>query len=87
MLFSLGLRRFPPIDVLLGIAVGRSPMNDKALQYLLNNFQSQYINFDASSFSAMSFLPATTPLGQAILAKPGEVSIDTKDLANGARFS
>jgi hypothetical protein len=58
MLFTLGLKRFPPIDVLLGIAAGRAPMNQKALDYLLANLQTHYINFDPKVF----------------LAKPGEVS-------------
>ena len=73
MLYSLGLRRFPAIDVLLGIAAGQAPLNEQALQYLLSNIQTHYINFDPSAFSGVSFLPASRPSGQAILAKPGEV--------------
>ncbi|WVF71489.1 hypothetical protein IAT40_006295 [Kwoniella sp. CBS 6097] len=73
MLFSLGLRRFPPIDVLLGIAAGRPPMNEKALQYLLNNIHNHYTLFRADAFSQVSFIPATTAQGESILAKPGEV--------------
>ena len=75
MLYSLGLRRFPPIDVLLGIAAGGAPSNERALQYLLSNFQTHYTDFDPSAFSGVSFLPATGPSGQAILAKPGEVGM------------
>ena len=74
MLFSLGLKRFPPIDVLLGIAAGRPPTNQKALDYLLANLQSHYVNFDPKSFEGVAFLPATLPDGRQILAKPGEVS-------------
>lgn len=73
MLFSLGLRRYPPIDVLLGIAAGPAPMNEKALSYLLANVSSNYINFDPTAFSAVPFIPAITPSGQSILSKPGEV--------------
>lgn len=73
MLFSLGLRRVPPIDVLLGIAAGRSPMNERALQYLLSNVSNHYLNFDPNAFASVSFLPAMSASGQLLLAKPGEV--------------
>lgn len=74
MLFSLGLRRYPPVDVLLGIAAGRAPMNEKALQYLLSHTGSHYVDFNASEYSGVSFIPAKRPNGEAVLAKPGEVS-------------
>lgn len=73
MLFSLGLRRFPPIDVLLGIGAGKPPTNEKALNYLLANTSGHYINFDPGAFSAVAFIPATRRDGQTFLAKPGEV--------------
>ena len=73
MLFSLGLRRYPPIDILLGIAAGRSPTNEKALLYLLANISTHYITFDPTTFGAVSFIPATTSSGEQVLAKPGEV--------------
>ncbi len=74
MLYSLGLRRVPPIDVLLGIAAGRPPMNERALQYLLTSVTTHRVTFDPNAFSGVSFLPASTPSGQTVLAKPGEVS-------------
>ena len=74
MLFTLGLKRFPPVDVLLGIAAGRPPMNQKALDYLLANLQTHYLNFDPKVFEGVAFLPATKPDGTQILAKPGQVS-------------
>nr|XP_031863300.1 uncharacterized protein CI109_001175 [Kwoniella shandongensis]KAA5530372.1 hypothetical protein CI109_001175 [Kwoniella shandongensis] len=73
MLFSLGLRRFPPIDVLLGIAAGRPPTNEKALQYLLANIHTHYPAFRPDAFSQVSFIPALTPAGEKILGKPGHV--------------
>ena len=76
MLFQLGLRRFPPVDVLLGIAAGRPPTNERALRYLLDKFQSQYVTFDANAFSGVPFIPSTSPTGHSVLAKPGEVSPD-----------
>ncbi len=73
MLFTLGLRRFPPIDVLLGIAAGKDPTSTRALLYLLSNISTHYINFDPAAFPAVAFLPAKTPTGDLVLAKPGQV--------------
>ncbi|WWC62006.1 uncharacterized protein I303_104593 [Kwoniella dejecticola CBS 10117] len=73
LLFTLGLRRFPPIDVLLGIAAGRPPANEKALQYLLSNTHNHYPMFRSEAFSEVAFIPATTYVGDNILAKPGRV--------------
>ena len=80
MLLSLGLRKYPPIDILLGIAAGRGPYSERALVYLLANVNVHYINFDPSAFSGVSFLPATTPTGEKVLAEPGEVSPHVLDL-------
>lgn len=73
MLFSLGLRRFPPIDVLLGIAAGPAPLNQKAFDYLLSNLNGSYAGFEPNKFGNVAFIPATSATGNAILAKPGEV--------------
>ncbi|WRT66409.1 uncharacterized protein IL334_003365 [Kwoniella shivajii] len=73
MLFGLGLRRFPPVDVLIGIAAGRPPANEKALQYLLANVHIHYPMFKAGAFSEVAFIPALTSTGESILAKPGRV--------------
>nr|XP_019011143.1 uncharacterized protein I206_04455 [Kwoniella pini CBS 10737]OCF49924.1 hypothetical protein I206_04455 [Kwoniella pini CBS 10737] len=73
LLFTLGLRRYPPIDVLLGIAAGRAPANEKALQYLLVNTHNHYPMFGSEAFSEVAFIPAKTYVGDNILAKPGRV--------------
>lgn len=73
MLFSLGLRRFPPVDVLLGIAAGPAPSNSKALLYLLQNVHSHYIGFDPAQYPNVAFIPARSPSGAEILAMPGDV--------------
>jgi hypothetical protein len=80
MLAGLGLRRFPPVDVLLGIAAGSAPTNAKALNYLLANISTHYINFDPTAFSQVAFIPATRD-GRTFLAKPGEVSCVSQDAA------
>jgi hypothetical protein len=75
MLFTLGLKRYPPIDVLLGIAAGRPPTHEKALQYLLSHMSTQYPTFDPTAFVGVAFIPAKGTDGKAFLAKPGEVSL------------
>ncbi|WVQ80757.1 hypothetical protein IAT38_002862 [Cryptococcus sp. DSM 104549] len=72
MLFSLGLNRFPAIDTLLSIAAGRAPANAKALEYLLANIQTHYPMFKADLYPGVAFIPAVTPSGESILARPGE---------------
>ncbi|KAL7421639.1 hypothetical protein Q5752_003408 [Cryptotrichosporon argae] len=72
MLFSLGLRRFPPIDTLLGIAATKD-RNVVALNYVLAHTSTHYIDFDPMAFHAVAFLPAKSAMGETILAKPGQV--------------
>ena len=74
MLFSLGLKRYPPTAEIVGLAAGRPPVNEKALMFLLNNMGTYYTDFDPNDFPEVSFIPATTATGENILAKPGEVS-------------
>jgi hypothetical protein len=74
MLASLGLRRFPPVDVLLGIAAGAPPTNEKALDYLLAHTSTHYANFDPTAYAQVAFIPATRRDGKTFMAKPGEVS-------------
>ncbi|KLT40935.1 hypothetical protein CC85DRAFT_286971 [Cutaneotrichosporon oleaginosum] len=73
LLYNLGVRRFPPVDVLLGLAAGAPPTSEKAFAYLLNHIHDHYIGFEPRQFSTVSFIPATTATGNAILARPGEV--------------
>jgi hypothetical protein len=73
MLFALGVRRFPPIDVLLGLAADQPHSNPKALPYLLDHINTHYVNFDPSAFANVAFIPAVRPNGKTTLAKPGHV--------------
>lgn len=50
-------------------------MNQKALQFLLANTQTHYLNFDPTTFKRVAFLPAIFPDGKQVLAKPGEASL------------
>lgn len=73
MLYALGLRRFPPVDVLLGIAAGSAPLNKKAFQFLLAHMSGHYAGFEPSQFNNVAFIPAISATGNPMLAKPGEV--------------
>lgn len=73
MLFQLGVRRFPPVDVLVGLAAGQPQSNPHALPYLLEHINTHYIGFDPSAFTQVAFLPAVCPDGKTTLAKPGHV--------------
>lgn len=74
MLFSLGVRRYPPIDVLVGLAADQPHSNKFALPYLLNHIGTHYVNFDPTTFAQVAFLPAVRPNGKTTMAKPGSVS-------------
>lgn len=74
MLFELGLRRFPPIDVLLGIAAGPAPRNEKALAYLLKEMPNHYTTFDPRAYANAAYIPAQRPDHTRTLAKHSEVS-------------
>jgi hypothetical protein len=73
MLFSLGLRRHPNVDTLLGIAASNEPTAEKALAYLLTNMSAQYPAFDPAVYSAVSYIPAKTATGNNTLAKYAQV--------------
>jgi hypothetical protein len=69
-LFKIGLRRHPPLDVLLSLAAGSDePLRGKALRYFLDHFSKHYNNYKAVDFAHLAFVPA---LG-GTLAKPTEV--------------
>ena len=77
MLFSLGVKRFPPIDVLVGLAADQPKPNPFALPFLLENINTHYVGFDPNKFAQIAFLPAVRPNGERTLAKPGHLSDTT----------
>lgn len=72
-MYALGLRRFPPVDVLLGLAAGPAPLNQKAFEYLLTHISGHYAGFEPGQFNNVAFIPAVSATGNPILAKPGDV--------------
>ncbi|EMD37151.1 hypothetical protein CERSUDRAFT_115067 [Gelatoporia subvermispora B] len=72
-LFDLGLRRAPPLSVILKLAAGSDPnIRSLALKYFLDNSAKQYLDYDPNTFTDLAFIPARNN-GVATLAKPGEV--------------
>lgn len=72
-LYNLGLRRIPPMDVLLGLASGSdSKVRGLALRYYLDNANTKYNNYSPLTYANMAFVPAVKDK-QLCMAKPTEV--------------
>ena len=72
-LFSLGLRRAPPLTEILHIAASDNPsMRTKALSFFLDNISNYYSDYDPKNYRDLAFVPAI--LGsEKVLAKPFDV--------------
>lgn len=73
-LYSLGLRGFPPLEVILNLASSLDPkVNALALDYFLDNYVKKYYDYDPMNFAKVAFIPA---LGNKlkILGTPSEVT-------------
>ena len=71
-LFDLGLRRYPPTTVILGIAASDGPERKVALDYFLDNYRQKYGDYTATDHADIAFVPAIHA-GEKKLAKPLEV--------------
>ncbi|EIW60639.1 uncharacterized protein TRAVEDRAFT_119941 [Trametes versicolor FP-101664 SS1] len=72
-LFKLGLRRYPPLPDLIGLAAsGDEKVRSAALKYLLDNYSTRYADYDPNAFSNVPFIPAVKG-GKPCMAKPHEV--------------
>ena len=77
-LFSLGLRRYPPLEVLLKLSTDQDEaLRSTALRYFLDN-TAKYEDYDPDDFSHIAFIPALRPNGEATLGMPGQVFIDSE---------
>ncbi|KAL5514880.1 hypothetical protein ACEPAG_2196 [Sanghuangporus baumii] len=77
-LFSLGLRRYPPLDVLLKLASDQDGfLRSTALRYFLDN-TSKYDDYDPDKFNHLAFVPAERPNGESTLGTPGQVFVDAE---------
>ena len=72
-MYSLGLRRAPPLTELLNITASGDPtVRTKALTFFLDNLSDKYNDYDPQNFRDLAFIPAV--LGsEKMLAKPFEV--------------
>lgn len=80
LLFALGLRRHPTIDVLLQLASTTTSfpsIRAGSLEYLFSHFQEFYhLTYPASESRKLAFLPSIKPDGSAFLASPLEVFLN-----------
>ncbi|KAL5520611.1 hypothetical protein ACEPAF_2612 [Sanghuangporus sanghuang] len=77
-LFSLGLRRYPPLDVLLKLASDQDEsLRSTALRYFLDN-TSKYDDYDPDKFNHLAFVPALRPGGESTLGTPRQVFVDAE---------
>ncbi|KAF9650775.1 hypothetical protein BDM02DRAFT_3140374 [Thelephora ganbajun] len=74
-LFDLGLRRYPPTKVILGIAAKGEPQRTLALNYFLDNHAELYMDYTAYAHAKIAFIPAIHR-DEEKLAKPLEVFLD-----------
>ncbi|KAI0267320.1 hypothetical protein BC834DRAFT_981543 [Gloeopeniophorella convolvens] len=72
-LFSMGLRRAPPLADLLRIASSNNTtVQKKALDFFLDNYTSKYSDYDPVNFHDVAFVPALRG-SEKVLARPLEV--------------
>ncbi|TBU28918.1 hypothetical protein BD311DRAFT_721461 [Dichomitus squalens] len=72
-LFKLGLRRYPPLPELIGLAASKDEATrTAALKYFFDNYTTRYSDYDPENFSNVAFVPAMKDSSR-ILARPHEV--------------
>lgn len=71
-MFNLGLKRYPPTEIILGIAAKVEPQRTVALNYFLDNYVQKYSDYTAEAQANIAFVPAVHK-GQRKLVKPLEV--------------
>jgi hypothetical protein len=73
-IFSLGLRRVPPLPEILRIASSdNSTVRTKALTFFLDNLYDMYPDYNPLKSREFAFVPAVRG-SEKVLAKPLEVS-------------
>ena len=73
MLYDLGLNQFPPLAKIMEICSSKDAgVQETAFMYLLNNFQSQYLDYKQENFCDVEFIPAESK-DLPCLKKLGEV--------------
>jgi Protein of unknown function (DUF3684) len=71
--YSLGLKRAPPLSEILNIAASVDPtVRTKALTFFLDNLSDKYHDYDPENFRDLAFVPAVLA-SEKLLSKPFEV--------------
>lgn len=74
-LYRLGLRKFPPLNVILNLAASPdSKIRTLAMNYFLDNYVTRYSDYEPGNFATVAFVPALDGKVQK-LATPNEVSL------------
>ena len=63
------MKRYPPTEVILGIAANREPQGAVALDYFFNNYGEKYADYTVTTHADIAFVPAIHR-GQKTLEKP-----------------
>jgi hypothetical protein len=72
-LYNLGLKRFPPLEVILDLAASTNlKTRTSAMNYFLDNYVTRYSDYNPANFSKVAFVPALEG-GKQKLATPNEV--------------
>ncbi|KAH0828805.1 hypothetical protein J3R83DRAFT_3253 [Lanmaoa asiatica] len=77
LLYRLGLRHFPPLDVIMDLCSQDTTVGISALDYLCANLRSVYSGYNPDNFRHIAFVPAENTGGPR-LEKLGDVFLDNK---------
>jgi hypothetical protein len=73
-LFRLGLRRFPPLEVVVNLAASADvAIRSTALRYLVDNIGTRYVDYDPGKFQNVAYVPALLN-GETCMSTPQEVA-------------
>jgi hypothetical protein len=74
-LLTLGLKEYPPLDVIIAKASSlETPIRKAALNFLITNIENLYAHYNPADFSHVAFIPCRKVM-HAQLGTPEEVSI------------
>ncbi|QRW26603.1 protein-histidine kinase [Rhizoctonia solani] len=83
-LFELGLKRFPPLQVILPL-IGTADLNKRriVIEYFMKNYNAFYKHYRADFFKRLRFVPAIKGDGSALLSDPTMVYSNPKCASMG----
>jgi hypothetical protein len=74
LLYRLGLRRYPPLEMILSLssAAPNTTLKETAFNYLCDNLRSKYPHYNPDNFRDIAFIPGENKDGNC-LEKLGNV--------------